>query len=97
MPVGFQVWDATGMLVFDLTDRLTRIVSVISVPVGTSGSVQLPEGSPWWYSTPNGAATLAGSAYAPAISVDGSNVLSYGPNATYGTGQVDCTLVIGVY
>lgn len=97
MAYGIQVWDATGMLTLDLGDRITRIVQVIQLPVGTSGSVQLPEGAPWWYSTPNNAATNAGSAYAPLVSVDGNNLLSYGPNTIYGTGQVDCTLVVGVY
>ncbi len=97
MGQGLQVWDASGNLVLDIGDRLTRFVDVIAVAVGASGTVQLPPGTPWWYSVVTSGTTAVGSAYTPAISVDANNLLSYGPNTVYGTGQVPCTLVVGVY
>lgn len=97
MPAGLQVFDSSGRITLDLTDRITRIVATITVPVGASGTIQLPEGTPWWYTTPNNAAVSAGSAYSPSISVNANNLLSYGPNTTFGSGQVECTLVAGVY
>lgn len=97
MPYGMQVWDVNGSPVFDLTDRLTRLVSVVQIPVGASGQLQLPEGTAWWYVTPNGSASSVGSAYAPLITVNSNNLLNYAPNTMYGAGQVDCTLVAGVY
>jgi len=97
MPVGLQIRDSSGRITLDLTDRITRLCSIVTIPVGASGTIQLPEGTPWWYVTPNNAAVSAGSAYSPSISVDANNLLSYSPNATFGSGQVECTLVAGVY
>lgn len=44
MPQGIQAWDANGVMTLDVTDRLTRIIGVVTVPSGTlsSGSVTVP-------------------------------------------------------
>lgn len=98
MGVGFQLFDeTTGALLIDVQDRITRIVAVINCPQGATGTQQLPEGTPFWYSSPNNAATNAGSAYVPLVSVNGSNLLTWQPNTIYGTGQVDTVLIVGVY
>lgn len=39
MPQGLQVWDASGNLIVDVSDRLTRILGTILVAAGSSGTV----------------------------------------------------------
>jgi hypothetical protein len=98
MPQGLQVWDASGQLVLDVTDSLTRIVSITNVPAGATGSIQLPEGRPFWYtgSTYVPGSQLAG--YAPAVSVNGSNLLTYSPGPLLpGAVAVDVVLITGVW
>lgn len=98
MPQGFQVRDAAGQIVLDVTDSLTRIVSISTIPAGASGSIQLPEGRPFWYT---GSAYTPGSqlaGYAPTVTVNGSNLLSYSPGALLpGATAVDVVLITGVW
>lgn len=42
MPAGLQIFDATGELKLDITDRVFRFLTVV-VPSGVSGSVAVPE------------------------------------------------------
>ncbi len=51
MPEGSQCWDASGKLILDVTDRLTRLLGVISTRT-TNGSYtdsELSTGDPWWF------------------------------------------------
>jgi hypothetical protein len=97
MPQGLQVWDAGGNLVLDITDSITRVVAVIDVAAGASGTYQLPEGRPFWYSC-NNTFSAASSSYAPAVSVNSSNLLSYSAGGSLpGTAADNCKLMVGVY
>lgn len=97
MPQGLQVWDASGNLVLDITDSITRVVAVIDVAAGASGTYQLPEGRPFWYSCNNNFSAV-GSSYAPAVSVDSNNLLSYSAGSTLpGAPANSCQLMVGVY
>lgn len=51
MPQGFQVFNGSGVLLVDITDRLTRIVGQVATGT-TAGSITVPEfngayGTPW--------------------------------------------------
>lgn len=54
MPAGLQVWDASGQLVIDLANRLTRIIGMVDTG-GTSGSISVPgfsQGTPFYAVVP---------------------------------------------
>jgi hypothetical protein len=43
MPAGAQVWDASGNLILDLTDRVGRFVGSVSIAPGEVDSIIVPE------------------------------------------------------
>lgn len=50
MPQGLQIWNESGQLILDLTDRLTRVTGDTYVG-GTNSSVAVPgsgTGTIWW-------------------------------------------------
>lgn len=52
MPQGLQCWDASGNLVLDVTDRLTRVLGTFNTGT-TDGSITDPAlttGTPWYVS-----------------------------------------------
>ena len=60
MPQGLQCWDASGNLVLDVTDRLTRILGEVGTGT-TSGSVNdanFATGTPWFFVRDNSPQTF---------------------------------------
>lgn len=50
MPQGLQVFDSNGVIVFDVTDRLSRVLGIITT-TASNGSISDPgllTGTPWW-------------------------------------------------
>ena len=93
MAAGLQVWDASGHLVLDVTDPISRLSGTASIPAGSTGSVTVPnasQGSIWYAVLVNG-----GSTYCPVVSVSGSTI-SWSP-ATIFTPAVDAILLYGTY
>lgn len=41
MPAGLQIFDASGNLIVDLTDRLTQFAGSATITAGSSGSVSI--------------------------------------------------------
>lgn len=92
MAVGLRVWDSSGYLKVDISDRLLRFLGdPIIAGEGTSGSVTndgLLTGTPFWLAAPFNS---GGTGYwpgdrliPPTVSVSG-NVLSYTINVGLGT------------
>lgn len=97
MPQGLQCWDASGTLLVDITDRLTRILGVTTVSAGGSGTVTddgFLTGSPFCIAIRSavGLSTFNSSMVPPDISF-ASNVMSYAANSPSG----DHYLIYGVY
>jgi len=92
MATGMKVWDLAGNLIVDLTTRLSRIVAIVDIPVGGSGShqVDLSLGQPWAWPQPTGS-----SGYGPIVSISGDTV-TWAPNPTYPGGAQAVKLIIGV-
>jgi hypothetical protein len=88
---GIKIWDAAGVLIVDLTTRLSRVAGVVNVPAASSGSVTLDgSGTPWYYVKPVGT-----NSYAPLITVSG-NTISWVPDPTYPGGALDSSIIYGV-
>lgn len=51
MADGIKIWDDNGVLLVDLTTRLSRYVGEVSITAGQAGSVQINEtyGRPWYF------------------------------------------------
>ncbi len=51
MPQGLQCRDAGDNLILDVTDRLTRLLGIISTGTtnGTHTDPELSTGDPWWF------------------------------------------------
>lgn len=92
MAVGLRVWDSSGNLKVDISDRLLRFLGYpIIAGEGTSGSVVVDgflTGTPFWLAAPYNS---GGTAYwpgdkliPPTVSVSG-NTLSYTINVGLGT------------
>lgn len=93
MPAGLQVWDASGNLVLDVSDPISRLSGTVSIPAGSTGSVTVPnayQGSIWYAVLVNG-----GSTYSPVVSISGSTI-SWVPSPLF-TPAVDAILLYGVY
>jgi hypothetical protein len=43
MQAGFQVFDDSGNIIFDLTDRMGRVLGLVRIDAGQSGSIALPD------------------------------------------------------
>jgi hypothetical protein len=96
MPQGLQVWDA-GVLVVDITDRLTRVAGYQSLPANATGSATVPEGVAWTQLVLTGTADPGslGGAPAPRITISGSTV-SWAPPPNPGLSQ-PANLIYGAY
>lgn len=93
MPAGLQVWDASGNLVLDVSDPISRLSGTVTITAGATGSVTVPnasQGSIWYAVLVNG-----GSTYSPNISVSGSTI-SWAPS-TIATPAADAIMLYGVY
>lgn len=93
MSVGAKVFNADGSLQFDSATHLSRVLGIVAVPAGASGSVTVPAdatGTIWWVILPTD-----GSWYMPGTSLSG-RTLSWGPSSLY-TPATDATLIYGVY
>jgi hypothetical protein len=81
MTQGFQAFDATGFLVCDLTDRITKIIGQVYVNGGSSGSVlhsEIKPGSGWYSFVPDLQPNTITGMILPLLSVnDGSISWSY--------------------
>jgi hypothetical protein len=93
MGVGLQVWNASGTLVFDTGDRMSRVLGSFVATAAGSGSITLPTGvgSYWYIVFPSSGSSY----YAPVITISG-NTLSWSPSTLF-TPAVDCTILYGVY
>lgn len=94
MPQGLQVFDAGGNLTLDVTDRISRVLGVVTIAANASGSVSsagFSGLSPFWFCVP----LASFDSYLPEFSFDaGTNTLSW----TWPfTGVADCRLVYGAY
>lgn len=96
MATGLRVWDASGNLVVDVTDRLTRILGVVSMPANSSGSVVddgFLTGTPFPIAIrSNGTTFFNGTSVAVSISFSG-NTMNYSTTQTV----ADYLIVYGVY
>lgn len=75
MPQGVQVWDASGNLIIDITQRLGRVLGVATLTSPTDGSVTdagFGTGTPFWACIP----VATGRALVPDLSISG-NTLSW--------------------
>lgn len=96
MATGIKTWDASGNLIVDVTDRLTRILGYVTMPANSSGSVVddgFLTGSPFYIAIrSNGGSAFNGTTVAVTISVSGNTM-------NYSTTQLvaDFIIVYGVY
>ena len=73
MPAGFQVFDASGNVIVDLTDRLGRVLGITTITAdGNLTDAGFATGTPFWCCIP----VATGRAPVPDISISG-NVLSW--------------------
>lgn len=74
MPFGIKAWDASGNVVLDLSQRITRILGVQALTTDTGSIVDpnLAIGSFWWDFPQSGASTRFD--YVPAISLSGTTI-----------------------
>lgn len=42
MPAGLQIWNASGQLILDATQRVSRVIGIIALSPGVSGSFSDP-------------------------------------------------------
>jgi hypothetical protein len=97
MPAGLQVWDASGNLIFDTGDRLSRRVASVAIAAGSTGSVTVPGTDPIWYYVSNRNSVGNASTYTPTITQSGRTI-SWVPNGAYSLlTMVDVILVYGVF
>ncbi len=95
MPVGLEVYDASGRPIVRLTDRMGAIVGVLNTGTG-SGSINLPglsRGTPF-YVVQTGWHVAGGAVTLPQISISGTTV-SWSFAA--GGGAQSVTVYVGVY
>jgi len=98
MPQGLQTWDASGNLLVDIQDRLTRFLGTIAISAGASGTVTddgFLTGTPFCIALRTNAGSpsfLNNTMVPPTISFAG-NVMTY--NAASPSG--DHRLIYGVY
>lgn len=92
MAAGLKAWDTAGNLILNITDRLGRMVGVVTIQPNTSGQVSIDtkQGTLWWAIAPSG------SFYRPFMNDNGQGVLSWSPNTSFPTGQVAVVLLYGV-
>lgn len=95
MPLGMQVWDASGNLIVDTATYMGRILGTVST--GTSnGSVTnagFATGQPWWFITRK---TSSAYMYTPKITISGNTLSWQFESGTYAN-KADCLITYGVY
>jgi len=92
MALGIKVWNASGNVILDSTDSITRVIDVFSISSSTaSGSrtyTNLPAGRVWFqYYAPTGGD------YLPSITISG-NVVSWVYNSSFRT---NANVILGVF
>ena len=90
MPAGIQVWDDTGVMVIDISDRLARTLASFNVFSGP-GNIAAPgisTGTPWAYV----ASTSTSANGLPVVSFDTVNERIIWTNAAQ-----PCKITYGVY
>jgi len=75
MPAGAETYDASGNLIFSVSDRLTRWLGVIFVGIGESGSI-----------TDDG--LLTGTHWYQVQIFSGSYAIGYNPTVTFSGNQM---------
>lgn len=78
MAAGLQVWDANGVLVLDLTDRLTRKMGELIITAGVAGSILVPQpstGQLWFAFSPDQNQSFI--TWLPKITKSGNQTLSW--------------------
>jgi hypothetical protein len=93
MPAGLQVWDASGNLILDYTDRISRILGIVTISGNVAGSVTSSGFSgldPFWHCVP----LVSYPTYSPQFSFNaGTNTLSW----TWPRSGPDHQLIYGAY
>lgn len=81
MAYGLRCWDPNGNITLDVTDRLSRVLTIFNIPVGVhSGSVSLPSasGEIWVHvankERANASGVLAAFKSSVAVSISGSTL-----------------------
>lgn len=96
MATGIRIWDASGNLTVDTTDRLTRILGYTTLAASGSGTVTddgFLTGSPFYIAIrSNGGSVFNGTTVAVSISFSG-NQMSYSTSQSV----ADFIIVYGVY
>jgi hypothetical protein len=94
MPQGMQIWDASGNLILEISDRIARVLGVASITGGTDGSVTnagFSTGTPFWACVP----VASGRAPVPDVSLSGTTLSwDFTPGIGYAPSY---RLVYGVY
>lgn len=91
MDAGYQVWNASGILITDTTDRMGTLLGIVTLTGGVSGSVTnaaFADGAPFWCATP----LVTFNTFAPLITPSGTT-LSWSWPIT----GADHILLYGVY
>jgi hypothetical protein len=98
MTAGLQVWDESGNLVVDITDRLAKMLGTIYTGA-VSGSASVPglsSGTPFYVATPVSTDPTAMAMFAPAISLhQASEMISWTFEAN--KGQSPSYITVGVF
>lgn len=93
MAQGLQIWDASGNLIFDTSDRISRVLGIVTITANVSGSVTnsgFSGLSPFWFCIP-----LDYDTYMPEFTfTSGTNNLAW---TWPQTGSADCRLIYGAY
>lgn len=97
MAAGLQIWNSSGVLILDLTDRISRVLGRVTIDANSSGYItdsRFALGTIWWQVlSPN---SLAG-AYAPNMVAEPSNNrIAYTPHVTF-SAAVNVDVIYGVY
>lgn len=94
---GMQVFDANGNRIVDITDRLQKILGVVSIST-QSGSIKnelLKNGDPWYFfldADNSGFGMSDNPVSVPSVTING-DTLSW----DFKQGVVNCKLMYGVY
>lgn len=94
MPQGLQVWDASGNLILDISERVGKFLGIATITAGVNGSVTnagFALGQPFFMVTTLG--TLP--TYRPSLTFNaGTNTLSWDWQGRPGS---NCSLRYGVF
>lgn len=103
MPQGLQIFDAAGLVGFDTTDRVCRVLGTITNTNDGNGSQVVPEfsqGTPWYIAMPALNSFYYGSDYMPPnITISGTTI-SWAKRSNdpyFGSNQSFSYIIYGVY